>query len=47
MKAVVGSKVNLQGLTTSNARMGSPGATENDVMLAIEEIGYTYLVILK
>jgi hypothetical protein len=42
MEAVVGSKVNLQGLASSNARMSCPRATKNDVMLAIKEVGYKY-----
>jgi hypothetical protein len=43
MKAVMVTKVNLQGLASSNARMSCPGPTKNDIMLAIEEIGYKYL----
>ena len=43
MKAVMDAKVNLQGLASSNARMSCPGPTKNDIMLAIEEIGYKYL----
>jgi hypothetical protein len=42
MEAVVGSKVNLQGFASSNARMSCPRATKNDVMLAIKEVGYEY-----
>ncbi len=43
MKAVKDAKVNLQGLSSSDARMSCAGATKNDIMLAIEEIGYIYL----